>query len=181
MSMRCSYAGAVCLWDRNPDGAKEVRFMGSMIGYMQVYGVISAGRGVPERGFDFLKIDKKIEISALLCGPGGEICRIWPFLSFRQVKNCRLGKFLSFRQFWDRRQNGPVKRTDAAFGWESSTRGCVRRWMRKVGDGVGCGVGCGVCCGVCCGVFYLPARQKQKFLQVIHLHRFRGIVNPSWR
>ena len=108
--------------------------------YAQVYGVIPAGRGVPEGGIDSLKIGKKIDISASLCGPGGKICRIWPFLSFRQ--------------FWDRRQYGPVKRTDAAFGWESSARGCVRRWMRKVGDGV--------CCGICCGVFYLPDRQNQK-------------------
>lgn len=155
MSMRCSYAGAVCLWDRNPAEAKEVRFMGVYDRvYAQVYGVIPAGRGVPEGGIDSLKIGKKIDISASLCGPGGKICRIWPFLSFRQVKNCRLGKFLSFRQFWDRRQYGPVKRTDAAFGWESSARGCVRRWMRKVGDGI--------CCGICCGVFYLPDRQNQK-------------------
>lgn len=151
MSMRCSYAGAVCLWDRNSAEAKEVRFMGVYDRvYAQVYGVIPAGRGVPEGGIDSLKIGKKIDISASLCGPEGKICRIWPFLSFRQVKNCRLGKFLSFRQFWDRRQYGPVKRTDVAFGWESSARGCVRRWMRKVGD------------GVCCGVFYLPDRQNQK-------------------
>ena len=84
MSMRCSYAGAVCLWDRNPDGAKEVRFMGSMIGYMQVYGVISAGRGVPERGFDFLKIDKKSKFPR--CCAVREV----KFAEFGRF--CRLGK-----------------------------------------------------------------------------------------
>lgn len=148
MSMRCSYAGAVCLWDRNPAEAKEVRFMGVYDRvYAQVYGVIPAGRGVPEGGIDSLKIGKKIDISASLCGPGGKICRIWPFLSFRQVKNCRLGKFLSFRQFWDRRQYGPEnERTPPSVGKAApagaSVGGCVRS---ATGSAAGSAAGCFIC------------------------------------
>ena len=87
--------------------------------YAQVYGVIPAGRGVPEGGIDSLKIGKKSTFPRLCA------VREVKFAEFGRF--CRLGKFLSFRQFWDRRQYGPVKRTDAAFGWESSARGCVRR------------------------------------------------------
>ena len=84
--------------------------------YDGVYGVIPVGRGEPEGGIGSLKVGEKIEISASLCGSGGEFCRKDLFLSFRQLENCRLGNFETGRK------TALQMRTDAAFSWKDSVR-----------------------------------------------------------
>ena len=68
----------------------ERRCSGLLGVYDGVYGVIPVGRGEPEGGIGSLKVGEKIEISASLCGSGGEFCRKDLFLSFSACLNFKV-------------------------------------------------------------------------------------------